>query len=95
MNSPIVIRKLVLLTTRLIMILAFGLLQASLSAKGLQLSKDIKKTDHTLKELNNGSDDYDEEYYFFTVMGQPSASEPWGWQLDGHHPVIKKTGCCI
>lgn len=67
---------------------AFGLMQISLSAKGLQLSKDIMKTDQTLKELNNGSDAYDEELYFFTLMGNPSATEPWGWQLDGHHLII-------
>ena len=67
---------------------AFNLMQVSLSAKGLQLSKDIMKTDQTLKELNNGSDDYDEELYFFTIMGEPSLTEPWGWQLDGHHLVI-------
>jgi hypothetical protein len=23
-----------------------------------------------------------------TVMGQPSASEPWGFQLDGHHVTV-------
>ena len=67
---------------------AFQLIQESLSAKGLQLSKDIMKTDQTLKELNNGSLDYDEELYFFTIMGKPSSTEPWGWQLDGHHLVI-------
>ncbi len=67
---------------------AFNLMQVSLSAKGLQLSKDIMKTDQTLKELNNGSTIYDEELYFFTIMGQPSQTEPWGWQLDGHHLVI-------
>lgn len=67
---------------------AFELIQASLSAKGLALSKDIMKTDQTLKELNNGSDAFDEELYFFTVMGTPSSTEPWGWQLDGHHLVI-------
>lgn len=67
---------------------AFGLMQASLSAKGLQLSKDIMKTDQTLKELNNGDEAYDEELYFFTLMGTPSSTEPWGWQLDGHHLVI-------
>ncbi|WP_349352550.1 MULTISPECIES: DUF3500 domain-containing protein [unclassified Flagellimonas] len=67
---------------------AFGLIQESLSAKGLQLSKDIMKTDQTLKELNNGSLDYDEELYFLTIMGKPSSTEPWGWQLDGHHLVI-------
>ena len=21
-------------------------------------------------------------------MGEPSANEPWGWQLDGHHAII-------
>jgi len=67
---------------------AFDLMQVSLSAKGLQLSKDIMKTDQTLRELNNGSNDYDEELYFFTIMGEPSLTEPWGWQLDGHHLVI-------
>lgn len=67
---------------------AFGLMQVSLSAKGLQLSKDIMKTDQTLKELNNGDAAYDEELYFFTLMGMPSSTEPWGWQLDGHHLII-------
>ena len=67
---------------------AFHLMQVSLSAKGLQLSKDIMKTDQTLKELNNGDAAYDEELYFFTLMGSPSPTEPWGWQLDGHHLVI-------
>ncbi len=67
---------------------AFGLMKVSLSAKGLQLSKNIMKTDQTLKELNNGDAAYDEELYFFTLMGTPSSTEPWGWQLDGHHLVI-------
>ena len=26
--------------------------------------------------------------YHGTVMGRPSATEPWGWQLDGHHAII-------
>ncbi|GLU44582.1 hypothetical protein Musp01_22060 [Muricauda sp. NBRC 101325] len=67
---------------------AFQLLQQSLSAKGLQLSKDIMKTDQTLREINNGALAFDEELYFLTIMGEPSSTEPWGWQLDGHHLVI-------
>ena len=67
---------------------AFSLMQTALSAKGLALSKDIMKTDHTLKELHNGSEDYDEELYYITLMGKPSSTEPWGWQLDGHHLII-------
>lgn len=66
----------------------FDLMQKSLSAKGLKISKDIMKTDQTLKEIKNGSKYFDEELYFFTIMGIPSESEPWGWQLDGHHLVI-------
>ena len=67
---------------------AFSLLQISLSAKGLQLSKDIMKTDQTLREFHDDSPDFDEELYFFTFMGTPSQTEPWGWQLDGHHLII-------
>ena len=68
--------------------LAFDLMQVSLSAKGLQLSKDIMKTDQTLHELNDNKPFFDEELYFFTFMGEPSKTEPWGWQIDGHHLVI-------
>ena len=67
---------------------AEALLKVSLSAKGLQLSKDIMKTDQTLRELNDDNPAFDEELYFFTIMGTPSTSEPWGWQIDGHHLII-------
>ena len=68
---------------------AFGLMRASLSAKGLQLSRDIMKLNHTLGELNHDNFvEYGEWLYWITVMGTPSASEPWGWQLDGHHLIV-------
>ena len=66
-----------------------ALLRASLSAKGLQLTRDIMRLNHTLGELNNGNFvEYGEWLYWITVMGEPSATEPWGWQLDGHHAII-------
>ena len=41
---------------------------------------------HTLGELNdNDFEQYGEWRYHLTVMGTPSATEPWGWQFDGHH----------
>ncbi|HKQ75069.1 MAG TPA: DUF3500 domain-containing protein [Blastocatellia bacterium] len=68
---------------------AFGLLRASLSAKGLKLSRDIMRLNHTLGELNNDNfEEYGEWLYWITVMGEPSGKEPWGWQLDGHHLII-------
>ncbi len=67
---------------------AFGLMSASLSAKGLQLSKDIMKLNHTLGEINDNFQEYGEWLYWITIMGEPSATEPWGWQVDGHHLII-------
>lgn len=67
----------------------FGLLRAGLSAKGLKQTRDIMKLNHTLGELNgNDFDRYSEWMYHVTVMGTPSATEPWGWQFDGHHAII-------
>ena len=68
---------------------AFGLMRASLSAKGMKLSRDIMKLNYTLGELNNGNfGRYGEWLYWITVMGEPSKDKPWGWQLDGHHLIV-------
>ena len=69
--------------------LAISLMRASLSAKGLKLSRDIMKLNHTLGELNNNNfEEYGEWLYWITIMGDPSSKEPWGWQVDGHHLII-------
>jgi len=68
---------------------AIALMQAALSARGLKQTRDIMRLNHTLGELNdNDFDRYGEWRYHMTVMGKPSATEPWGWQLDGHHAII-------
>ena len=67
---------------------AWELLGVSLSAKGLQMTRNIMRTEQALLELNGDLIRYGEEKYYFTVMGTPSTTEPWGWQLDGHHLVI-------
>jgi len=67
---------------------AFNLLRAALSARGYRTSRDIMRLNHHLAELVDNFDEYGEYLYYFTVMGMPSATEPWGWQLDGHHLVI-------
>lgn len=68
--------------------LAFGLMGASLSAKGLKQSQDIMKLNGTLAELADNFEEYGEWLYWITIMGKPSSTEPWGWQIDGHHLVI-------
>jgi hypothetical protein len=68
--------------------LAFGLLRAGLSARGLEKSRAVMRLNGHLGELINNLEEYGEYLYWLTVMGEPSATEPWGWQLDGHHLVI-------
>ena len=65
---------------------AFAMLEASLSAKGLKLTRDIMRLNETLGELNgNNFVEYGERKYWISILGEPSPTEPWGWQLDGHH----------
>ena len=68
--------------------LAFNLLNASLSADGLKQTRDIMKLNGTLAELTQRFEEYGQWLYWITIMGEPSATKPWGWQLDGHHVVI-------
>jgi Protein of unknown function (DUF3500) len=67
---------------------ALALLKAGLSPKGFTTAQDIMRLNETVAELTGKRDEYGEHLYWFTIMGRPSASEPWGWQLDGHHLVI-------
>ena len=67
---------------------AINLLRAGLSAKGLATAQDIMKLEGHLADLMDDHDQYGERRYWLTIMGQPSTTEPWGWQLDGHHLVI-------
>jgi hypothetical protein len=47
------------------------------------------RLNHTLGELNNDNFlEYGEWLYWITVMGEPSATEPWGFQLEGHHLIV-------
>jgi len=68
--------------------LAFDILKESLSPKGLQKSKDIMKMEEHLAFLTNDYKRYGGDKYWLVFMGIPSDTEPWGWQLDGHHLVI-------
>lgn len=67
---------------------AYNLLQVALSAAGYEKVDATIKLNHTEGELMNNFENFDEDLYWFTVMGEPSLTDPWGWQLDGHHLVV-------
>ncbi|MCY3820895.1 MAG: DUF3500 domain-containing protein [Gammaproteobacteria bacterium] len=67
---------------------AFGLLAATLSTRGFETSRNIMRLEGYLADLMDDHHQYGERRYWFTVMGEPSESGPWGWQLDGHHLIV-------
>lgn len=67
---------------------AFGLVRSGLSARGFELARNIMRLNETLAELSNDHQFLGEWLYYITIMGKPSATEPWGWQLDGHHCIV-------
>lgn len=67
---------------------AFGLMSASLSAKGFELTRNIMRLNETLAELAEDHAFLGEWLYYIQIFGKPSATEPWGWKLEGHHAII-------
>ena len=67
---------------------AFGMMRAGLSAPGFEKARNIMRLNHHMAELLDNFERYGEWFYHITVMGEPHPTEPWGWQLDGHHLVI-------
>ncbi|MGP2441245.1 DUF3500 domain-containing protein [Streptomyces sp. JW3] len=69
--------------------LGMKLLKSALSARGLKQANSIRKLNHFLGEYSGDtSKALNEDAYWFTVMGTPSATEAWGFQFEGHHLVI-------
>jgi hypothetical protein len=64
---------------------AFGLLKESFSTQGFQTARDIMRLNETVMEMTGKPDEFGEDLYWLSIMGKPSATEPWGWQIDGHH----------
>jgi hypothetical protein len=64
---------------------ALALVRESLSAQGFNTARDVMKLNEVIGEITQRPDEYGEWVYWVSIMGVPSATEPWGWQLDGHH----------
>ena len=67
---------------------AVALMRESLSAGGYQTARDVMRLNEHIRELTGRDPEFDEWYYWISIMGAPSTSEPWGWQIDGHHLIV-------
>ncbi|MEU5324181.1 DUF3500 domain-containing protein [Streptomyces sp. NPDC021056] len=69
--------------------LGCALLGTALSADGLTQARNIMKLNAYLGDYSGGGKDtLTEGSYFFTFMGTPSTSKPWGVQYGGHHLAV-------
>jgi hypothetical protein len=67
---------------------AIAVVRASLSAAGYQKTRNLMKLNAFLGELVGAPRLLGEWCYQLHVFGEPSTTEPWGWQLSGHHLII-------
>jgi hypothetical protein len=67
---------------------ALDLVRATLSAAGFENARNVMKLNEHVAELSGRTEEYGEWYYYMSVFGEPSGTEPWGWQLDGHHLIV-------
>jgi hypothetical protein len=64
---------------------ALALVRACTSEAGFESIRNCMRLNHTIGEITGKAEEYGEWVYFLSLFGEPSETEPWGWQLDGHH----------
>jgi hypothetical protein len=67
---------------------ALSVVEASLSPEGFALMRNLMRINGFLGDLVNLPLLMNEYSYNFALYGVPSESEPWGWQLFGHHVAL-------
>lgn len=67
---------------------ALELLEASLSARGFALARNLMRLDTASGGHDGDAPGTSDRPYRIAIAGEPSASKPWGWQLEGDHLVI-------
>jgi hypothetical protein len=62
-----------------------AVLRAGMSPHGYELSRNVMKLNRFLGDIVGGPEVLGEWAYIFCLYGEPSTSQPWGWQFFGHH----------
>ena len=68
-----------------------SLLQAYLSDKGYQKTKNIMDFEFLLKEIEPNNENRIPENYFVSVYGHPGNDSVWAWKFTGHHIALNFT----
>ena len=65
-----------------------AVVRASLSAGGYDKVRDVMRLNHYLGQLVGNTMVFGEYSFNFALFGEPSPTQPWGWQLQGHHLAL-------
>lgn len=65
--------------------LAYGVLRAGTGTRAYETARNAMRLNETLAEMTGLPEEFGELFYWISIFGEPSASEPWGFQFDGHH----------
>lgn len=67
---------------------ALALLRCAMSAAGYRSARDVMRLNEHILEITGRTEEYGEWLYWVSLFGTPSPTEPWGFQIDGHHLVV-------
>ena len=68
--------------------LALALVREALSESAFETARNIMRLNHHLLEITERDDEFSEWFYWISILGAPSPTESWGWQIDGHHLTV-------
>jgi hypothetical protein len=72
--------------------LAHALLSAGLSQRGYIKASTIMSLEDVLRELEKDSGERrNPEKYYFSIFGEPSEKDTWGYRVEGHHISLNFT----
>jgi Protein of unknown function (DUF3500) len=70
---------------------ALALVSSVLSKRGFEKVQQIMEADGVLKRNEGNNPMFGEDLYYISILGTPSAKEPWMLQFGGHHLALNIT----
>jgi hypothetical protein len=70
---------------------ALALVASVLSKRGFEKVRQIMEADSVLKRSSRNSPMFGEDLYYISILGTPSAKDPWILQFGGHHLALNIT----
>jgi hypothetical protein len=70
---------------------ALALVSSALSRRGFEKVQQIMEADEVLKRSEGNNPMFGKDLYFISILGTPSATDPWMLQFGGHHLALNIT----